>query len=409
MGTFPAPTFDKISAHLERSGVRTGAAVVCGYTYPLDFSKEERDLRLLRAYRARLGTMVLVARSPDGADHLWQEDGIIVRYVPRRGFGALGLLRFWIRGVLSTWALVRRHGLGVAYASDLAGAFMLIPLKPLTGVRMLLHLQWPFFELSPLTFPWGKRFVFRIGARIACHFADSIRCVTEDVRQQAIRAHVNPRKLMVIPSRCDTALFDPVRVQARVAGSGRQLVYIGSLAGHKGMDVLLAAMPKILDRVPNARLRIVGDGPLRQALEEQVLRQGLAPAVEFAGYQQYSALPAVLGSADVFVFPSFSEAMPRAILEAMAMERPVVVTRVGGNPEAVRDGVEGLLVPPGDPKALASAVCRVLEDTALAEGLGRRGRQRVLDCFSFEENMRALVAWHHSWARKGSGDDRISS
>jgi len=101
--------------------------------------------------------------------------------------------------------------------------------------------------------------------------------------------------------------------------------------------------------------------------------------------------------------------MPRAILEAMAMERPVVVTTVGGNPEAVRDGVDGLLVPPGDPEALASAVCRVLEDSTLAQALGKRGRQRVVECFSFEENMRALMAWHHSWAGKGSADARTSS
>lgn len=396
-------------ARSEFSGNGTGAAVVCGYTYPLDFSKEERDLRLLRAYRTQVGTMVVVARSPDGADHVWQDDGVVVRYVRRRGSGVLGLLRFWIAGVRSTWGMVQRHRLAVAYASDLAGAFILIPLQRLAGLRLLLHLQWPFFEMSPLSFSWGKRWVLRTGARVACHFADSIRCVTEDVRQQAIRAHVDPGKLLVIPSRCDTTQFDPVRVHARTAGTGHQLIYVGTLANHKGVDVLLAAMPQILRHVPSARLRIVGDGPMRQALQEQVTRLDLASAVEFTGYQLYSELPTALGSADVFVFPSLSEAMPRAILEAMAMERPVVVTTVGGNPEAVRDGVDGLLVPPGDPEALASAVCRVLEDSTLAQALGKRGRQRVVDCFSFEENMRALMAWHHSWAGKGSADARRSS
>jgi glycosyltransferase involved in cell wall biosynthesis len=80
------------------------------------------------------------------------------------------------------------------------------------------------------------------------------------------------------------------------------------------------------------------------------------------------------------------------------MARPVVASRVGGIPEAVRDGVEGLLVPPGDALALAAAVCRLLTDAALAQEMGQRGRQRVLERFTFQENVRALVAWHAAWA-----------
>ncbi len=409
MGTLPVSTIDKIPARVKPSADGLGIAVVCGYAYPADFAQAERDFWLARAYRDRLGTVVLVVRSPDGVAHLWQNDGITVRYVPRRGIGVLSLLPFWLRGVLATWRLIREYRLVAANASDLTGAFILIPLKWLAGVRMLLQLQWPFFELSPLAFPRWKRWAFRVAAIIACHVADSIRCVTEDVRQQAIRAGVDARKLIVIPSRCDTAFFDPSRVHTRAAGKGHQLLYVGSLTEHKGVDVLLAAMPEILGRVPTARLLVVGDGPRRRALQEKVARSGLTFAVEFAGYQPYSTLPELLGAADVFVYPSLSEAMPRAILEAMAMERPVVVTRVGGNHEAVRAGIDGLVVPPGDAQALAAAVCRVLEDATLAQSLGRAARGRVLERFSFEENVRALVAWHHSWARWRSSDDGAAS
>jgi glycosyltransferase involved in cell wall biosynthesis len=80
------------------------------------------------------------------------------------------------------------------------------------------------------------------------------------------------------------------------------------------------------------------------------------------------------------------------------MARPVVASRVGGIPEAVRDGVEGLLVPPGDAAALAAAVCRLLTDVPLAAAMGQRGRQRVLERFTFQQNVRALVAWHTAWA-----------
>ncbi len=375
-------------------------AVVAGYAYPLNFALADRDLRVLRVYRKTLGTVVVIVQSPDGVRHQWEDDRVIVNYVPRVGPGLLGLATFWVGSLLTTWRLVRRYRLAATDATDLAAALVLIPIKWLTGVRLLLHLQFQFFEMSAMAFPRWKRWAFRVGARVACRYADSIRCVTEDIKEQALRAGVEPGKLVVIPTRCDATLFDPARVP-RQAGTGRQLLYVGSLTKLKGVDVLLEAMPQILSQFPNARLRLVGDGPLRREVERQIVEAGLSGAVDLVGVLPYSGIPEVLASADIFVFPSRSEAMPRAVLEAMAMERPVVASRVGGIPEAVRDGVEGLLVPPGDAGALATAVCRVLHDPQLAYALGRRGRQRILERFTFQENVRALVAWHRTWESKG--------
>jgi glycosyltransferase involved in cell wall biosynthesis len=371
-------------------------AVVGGYPYPLDFSQAARDLRVLRAYRRALGTVVVVVQSPDSERHCWEEDRVIVNYVPRRGPGLVGLATFCLGGFWTTWGLIRRHRLSVADATDLAAAFLLIPLKWLTGVRLLLHLQFQFFEMSPLAFPRWKRWGFRVGAKLACRWADSIRCVTEDVRQQALRAGVAPGKLHVIPTRCDPALFDPARAQR--GPRARALVYVGTLTALKGVDVLLDAMPHILRAVPDATLRLIGDGPLRDTLRRRIADAGLERAVSLVGAVPYAAVPHEIGGAAVFVFPSRSEAMPRAVLEAMAMARPVVASRVGGIPEAVRDGVEGLLVPPGDAAALAAAVCRLLTDVPLAAAMGQRGRQRVLERFTFQQNVRALVAWHTAWA-----------
>lgn len=374
--------------------------LVCGYAAPVDFRLADRDLRIFRAYLAHFRTVAVLVRSPDGASHSWQDDGIVVGYVPRRGPGVLGLLTFWIQGMVSVWRWTRRYRLAVADASDLAGAFVLIPIKWFAGVRMLLHLQFQFFEMSPSAFPRWKRWAFRVGAKIACRYADSIRCVSQDIRQQALRAGVDPGKLVVIPARADTALFDPAKVPSRPAGQGRDLLYVGSLARVKGVDILLRALQEVVRRFPEVRLRLVGDGPEREALKQQADRTNLSNAVEFLGSVHYSAIPEILGTADVFVFPSLSEAMGRAMLEAMAMERPVVASRVGGIAEAVRDGKEGFLVPSGDPRALATAVCRILDDPALARELGRQGRRRVLESFSFEENVRSLVAWHMAWAEK---------
>jgi len=376
-----------------------GIAVVAGYAYPTDFARAERDLRLLRAYRAKLGRVVLLVQSPDRTTHVWEDGGILVHYIPRRGYGLLGLATFWLCGAVTIWRLVRQYGLVAADATDLAAAFVLIPVKRLTGLRMLLHLQFQFLEMPPSAFPRWKRWAFRVGARVACRYADSIRCVTEDIRLQALRAGVDPGRLRVIPTRCDTVLFDPSRVRSRPAGTSRRLVCVGSLTPLKAVHVLLAALPAVLERFPDATLRVVGDGRERAALEQQARQAGLTAAVEFVGALPYSAIPEVLGSSDLFVHPALSEALPRALLEAMAMERPVVASCVGGIPEVIRDGREGLLVPSGDPHALAEAICRILEDPRAGRVMGWRGRRRVLEGFSFDANVQAMVEWHTAWAR----------
>ena len=119
-------------------------------------------------------------------------------------------------------------------------------------------------------------------------------------------------------------------------------------------------------------LLLAGDGPLRAKLEEAVQTHGLAGRVYFLGVR--SDVPQLLKAVDVFALTSVCEAASLTLLEAMAAGLPVVVTAVGGNPEMVRDGVEGLLVPRGDEEAVASALLRLLDQPAVAESMGSAGR-----------------------------------
>jgi len=98
---------------------------------------------------------------------------------------------------------------------------------------------------------------------------------------------------------------------------------------------------------------------------------------------------------DVFVFPSLSEATPRAVMEAMAMELPVVATRVGGIPEMIENGRTGLLVEPASPEQLAEAICRALHDPVWAREAGQLARQRVLERYTLEKHNERMIALHH--------------
>jgi glycosyltransferase involved in cell wall biosynthesis len=155
---------------------------------------------------------------------------------------------------------------------------------------------------------------------------------------------------------------------------------VAQLTDHKDQRTLVAAMPRVLSALPEARLVIVGEGELRGALESQVAALGLRPRVSFAGFRD--DLDRLLPAFTVFCLSSRLEGLGTSLLDAMAFGRPIVATAAGGIPEAVADGVTGRLAPPGDPEGLASALIEVLRSHELQRRLGEAGRTRFLEHFT---------------------------
>jgi glycosyltransferase involved in cell wall biosynthesis len=152
---------------------------------------------------------------------------------------------------------------------------------------------------------------------------------------------------------------------------------VGRLTPQKDPVMLLEAWR----RVPgNHRLILVGDGPLRVDVETAIQREALRDRVEVL--PPTTDIPALMRTAHVFVMSSRWEGSPLAIIEAMMSGLPVVATKVGGVPEIVSEHETGLLVPPGDPEALAAAVKRILDEPSLAYRMGQAGRRRALACFT---------------------------
>lgn len=158
-----------------------------------------------------------------------------------------------------------------------------------------------------------------------------------------------------------------------VREGGAQIVTVGNLRPEKGHLTLIRAMARVHGRYPKARLAILGDGPQRKAIEEEVERSGLREVVELVGSVE-NVWP-YLAASDVFVFPSLSEPLGIAIMEAMAVGLPVVAARVGGIPELVDHGRTGLLVEVSDPIALALALEQLLSAPDLRRRFGAAARE----------------------------------
>lgn len=193
-------------------------------------------------------------------------------------------------------------------------------------------------------------------------------------------------RLRVIPGGIDVERIESA-VRAGRSGTAHQLaktiLWVGRLDPVKGLDLLLRAMTTVIRAVPDARLRLVGDGPERKRLEDLAASMSLGPRLEFLGAR--NDVPVLLATCDLFVFPSRTEGLPNALLEAMAAGLPIVTTDVPGCRDLIKHEVTGLRVPYGDTSALAQAMVRMLNDAALAARLGASARSDARNSWSIAQ------------------------
>jgi glycosyltransferase involved in cell wall biosynthesis len=241
------------------------------------------------------------------------------------------------------------------------------------------------------------RRVHAAGNRLSYRFSHTILANTDAVASLVTQTeHVDPRRIIVVPNFVDDAMFetggDVIRRLRQELSSTSDGLLIGSVSRlHPVKDLasLVQAVALLAPKWPAVRLVLVGDGECRASLQAQADALGIARLVHFAGMRQQP--PNMHAALDISVCCSLSEGFPNAVVEAMAAGRPVVATRVGGIPDAVQDGVTGLLVPPRDPAALAAALDSLLADRARREAMGAAGRSRAQTRYS-EAHVVALLS-----------------
>jgi glycosyltransferase involved in cell wall biosynthesis len=179
-----------------------------------------------------------------------------------------------------------------------------------------------------------------------------------------------------------------VREELGIAPDAPVVVAVAVLRPQKALDVLIRAAAELRRELPDLRVLIAGSGDQRDELDRLAGELGAGDAVTLLGIR--SDVPDLLAAADVAALSSDYEGSPLAVMEYMDAALPVVATRVGGVPDLIEDGVNGLLVPPRDPSALAAALGRVLRDRAAAAEMGRRGRERRRTEFTIDNTVRTL-------------------
>ena len=225
---------------------------------------------------------------------------------------------------------------------------------------------------------------------------DLVIAISEQVRRSLQIGGVGPERIRVVYSGIDCAALSPnhssqqARSQFRIPAHALVFGTVANLFSRKGYHVLLEALPNIIASIQDAHYIVVGrgDAVYEGRLKSLARQLNVEDRVHFVGFQP--SVEPCLAAMDLYVHPALMEGFGIAVLEAMAMARAVVATAVGGVPEIVRHGVTGLLVPSGNPEALAAAVISLLTEPERRAKLGRAGRQRVLKDFTVEAMLERL-------------------
>jgi len=281
-------------------------------------------------------------------------------------------------------ALFLRQGqFHVIHAHDLWANLLGVPAGRLARTPVIISSRRYLADLDWYT-PWRNK-IIRTIYRLSTHVIVN----SASVRQLLVeRDRLPAEKIHVIYNGVDVDRFAGVRGDREGLlgsfGSGSKLIAVvaNMYSRVKGHACLIEAASIVCRAVPSAKFVLIGDGAERPKLEQQVRQAGLEENFLFVGCRQ--DVPELLACCDVSVLPSEAEAMPNSVLESMAAGLPVVATRVGGTPEIIVDGVDGLLVPPQDSQALAQAMLHILQDADFARRLSRSGQEKMQTHFGFD-------------------------
>lgn len=275
--------------------------------------------------------------------------------------------------------IVHTHNSKAGFLGRLAAKLAGIPVIVHTVHGFAFHAQEP---------SW-RQLLFRSLERLASRWCDKMIFISQPLIDWGLREGVAPEKKTIkIYSGIELDRFRPVpekekerlRKKWGISRDDTVIGFVSKLWEGKGHLNLIEAFKRIKQEIENAKLVIVGEGYLYAQLVRRVERLGLKDSVLFTGFQ--SDVPDIIATFDVAVLPSHFEGMGRVLLEAMAMEKPVVASRVGGIPDLVEHGINGFLVAPGDVNGLAEALIKTLNDKGLAEKMGKAGRKMISEKFS---------------------------
>ncbi|MGA2192411.1 MAG: glycosyltransferase family 4 protein [Nitrospirota bacterium] len=341
--------------------------------------QEIRVLDEMLGMRAR-GYELAIAAAPGSA---------IIARAARAGIDAYAVdmgRRGMVRGVRDIMRIIKTRKIAIINTHSSKDSWMGSVAGRLSGIKVLRtrHISSD-FNVNPFT-----RLIYG-------RLCDGIITTGGFIKDQVVRElGINPRKVHPIPTGIDGSRFSntggpEIRGELGIPEGSKVIGIAAALRSWKGHEYILRAMPEVLREFPDTRLIVAGEGDMRIFIEGLTGELGISGAVIMTGHRD--DINRVIAAFDISVMASYaSEGVPQFALQSMAMGKPLIGTAVGGIPEVIKDGVNGIIVPPRDYSAIAAAVIGLLRDEALARRMGEEGAKMFLAAHTSEKMLDKLEA-----------------
>jgi len=400
------------------------------HKYSKDIFSNEQDLKTWRSLIAYFDKLFVIVESPDLIFHFGKENNIRIYLLPR-----LGYLGFVFLSVVLGIYLNLKYGISVFDASEVAGGGIAATiLKFLTGKLSAIEVQGEIFRKSGdfnntntriyandtnnirgirmrfVDSYYYKSLLLQKIGQFVMKRAARVRVISHAIFNQVREQGIPENKIRLVSLRVDLNLFNPLLIyEINSFGDkvGINIGYIGRLVEGKGLEDLLEAVKILKNQSLPARpnpptdgaggglrawsLVIYGIGPLKSKLEKLAKELKIADKIEWRGFVPYGKVPQALSQIDIFVYPSWHEGFGRSIMEALAMEKAVVTTNVGGIPDLINDGENGFLVEPHKPEELTEKLKILMKSKELREKFGKAGREWVSKNFEWNDGIKKFA------------------
>lgn len=302
------------------------------------------------------------------------------------------VVSYLLSGVYRAWKVVQREQVELIHAHWVipTGLIGVVVGRYLTGKPVVVTAHRADINVFP-----EKSKLARLAAKFVLKKADHVIAVSAALRERIREEYgVSEGRISVINMGVDPRLFRPrdkkeVREQLELPLDGKVVLFAGGLISVKGLEYLLMAVPRVLEKEKRALFILVGTGSLEARLKQMARELGVSEQVRFVGERPHEELPLWISAAEAIVLPSLDEGLPVLLMEALASGVPVIATRVGGTPEVVKEGRNGFLVEPRNPEALAEKLSLLLSDEKLYRELA--ANCRMPEGCDMESNIRQTV------------------
>jgi glycosyltransferase involved in cell wall biosynthesis len=341
--------------------------------------------RLSRTLAARGQHVVILTELPSRHPPIQESPkSIEVRRFQTFGFPPLSSLIFCLRAL---WNLVRQPQFDVLHAHMIASPSILAVMAgKLTHKKTVVKVacSGQYGDVSTAQ----HSFLGRWKLKLVLQNVDRLVCLTREMEKELLAAGASRNKIVRIPNGIDTDKFRPSRndgekrqlqVTLGLSPDSFNILFMGRLTPQKRPDLVIEAFQQAFAHQPKMKLVMLGDGPLRAELQKRVQSAGFQSQVKIPGNHPESEL--YTRCFDLFVLPSEAEGMSNSLLEAMATGLPSIATRNGATEELIKDGENGILIPPGDAGALANAMISLVNDPARAVRLGKAARELMQNTY----------------------------